>query len=283
MTPVRDPSDSEDDDPTPASTPSRADRGRCDIVENPSHSAESEEEEEEMESQEEEEADSQGEEEEEEESQSNSAEAEELEEMDSQDNSAEADEESQHISDEEEEEEAEEEAEAEEAEEEAEEEMSQHNSSESADEEMESAEKKKGKKLSFAAQCARMVVTCCSCKMPRVVFSRYRLGPTHIEDVEDAGTRFVCGSQLSCGNVKLNVRYDFVSNPVYMRELGCQAPVEYTYYVKRLAAPPVCAHCARGEGLQPLPEDLVQGYRMVLPLCYGCADYGWIHRYPIRS
>lgn len=60
-----------------------------------------------------------------------------------------------------------------------------------------------------------------------------------------------------------------------MREkISCQSPMELAYYSSRKVKPERCYWCGSKDDLQVKPQNLIDSYQLVYPLCDNCHDEG---------
>ena len=64
-------------------------------------------------------------------------------------------------------------------------------------------------------------------------------------------------------------------NIIFIREkISCQSPMELAYYSCRKVKPERCYWCGSEEDLQVKPQNLIDSYQLVYPLCSNCYDEG---------
>ena len=113
---------------------------------------------------------------------------------------------------------------------------------------------------------ARMIVICCQCNKPRVVYSPLRLQPEverYVHDLADF-IQYSCGSPLY---YELPESWSLEMTQNARQNMTCSTAVEFSYYSCR-KFPDVCAHC--GDNDCCIVEELKNAFKTVLPICHGC-------------
>ena len=116
----------------------------------------------------------------------------------------------------------------------------------------------------------RDFIECTECHKVRCIYSEKKLTVQQITDLQFAIETwdYTCGAPVFPENHSLY-------NVIFVREkISCQIPMEYSYYSCRKAKSERCYWCGSKDNLQVKPQNLVDSYQIVYPLCDICCDEG---------
>ncbi|XP_041356082.1 uncharacterized protein LOC121373481 [Gigantopelta aegis] len=141
------------------------------------------------------------------------------------------------------------------------------------------AEDQQGCKNSvLVGQNVRQTVHCHECGKPRCVYSKSSFTSRDTRSFK----RLIESHDYTCGSI-LTPDGHILQGKAFVRlQMCCTTPIEFAYFASSsIVRKDVCCHC--GSFGAERDKDLMQNYRVVLPVCINCKHLGSPKRNPIRK